>query len=59
MPTLSGMRRRGFPPAALRQMCDLIGVTKAHKANEHSKSQKTDEQTCICEKSFLLGTRVA
>jgi len=28
MPTLSGMRRRGFPPAALRQMCELIGVTK-------------------------------
>lgn len=28
MPTLSGMRRRGYPPAALRKMCELIGVTK-------------------------------
>lgn len=28
MPTLSGMRRRGYPPAALRRFCDLIGVGK-------------------------------
>eukprot|EP00931_Biecheleriopsis_adriatica_P052674 TRINITY_DN30690_c0_g1_i1.p1 TRINITY_DN30690_c0_g1~~TRINITY_DN30690_c0_g1_i1.p1 ORF type:complete len:690 (+),score=135.88 TRINITY_DN30690_c0_g1_i1:71-2140(+) len=28
MPTISGMRRRGFPPAALRKFCELIGVTK-------------------------------
>ena len=28
MPTLSGMRRRGYPPAAIRAFCDLIGVAK-------------------------------
>lgn len=28
MPTISGMRRRGYPAAALRRMCELIGVTK-------------------------------
>lgn len=28
MPTLSGMRRRGYPPKALRRLCELIGVTK-------------------------------
>ncbi len=28
MPTLAGLRRRGFPPAAIRRFCDLIGVTK-------------------------------
>eukprot|EP00440_Ansanella_granifera_P037704 gb/GFBE01040905.1/.p1 GENE.gb/GFBE01040905.1/~~gb/GFBE01040905.1/.p1 ORF type:complete len:700 (+),score=132.41 gb/GFBE01040905.1/:1-2100(+) len=28
MPTISGMRRRGYPPAALRKLCQLIGVTK-------------------------------
>ncbi len=28
MPTLSGMRRRGIPPAAIRDFCDRIGVTK-------------------------------
>ncbi|WP_015045505.1 glutamine--tRNA ligase/YqeY domain fusion protein [Simiduia agarivorans] len=29
MPTISGMRRRGYPASALRKFCDLIGVTKA------------------------------
>jgi len=29
MPTLSGMRRRGYPPAAVRKFCDEIGVAKA------------------------------
>ncbi|HEY5623814.1 MAG TPA: glutamine--tRNA ligase/YqeY domain fusion protein [Gammaproteobacteria bacterium] len=28
MPTLSGMRRRGYPPAAIRDFIDRIGVTK-------------------------------
>jgi glutaminyl-tRNA synthetase len=30
MPTLSGMRRRGFPPVAIRRFCDAIGVAKAN-----------------------------
>jgi glutaminyl-tRNA synthetase len=30
MPTLSGYRRRGYPPAAIRAFCDRIGVAKAH-----------------------------
>ena len=29
MPTLSGLRRRGVPPAAIRQFCHTIGITKA------------------------------
>jgi glutaminyl-tRNA synthetase len=28
MPTLSGMRRRGFTPAAIRRFCERIGVSK-------------------------------
>ncbi len=28
MPTISGMRRRGYPPEAIRNFCALIGVTK-------------------------------
>ncbi len=28
MPTLSGMRRRGFPPAAIRDFADRVGVAK-------------------------------
>ena len=29
MPTLSGLRRRGYTPAAIREFCDRIGVAKA------------------------------
>ncbi len=29
MPTIAGMRRRGFPPEAIREFCDRIGVAKA------------------------------
>ena len=29
MPTISGMRRRGFAPAALRDFCERIGVTRS------------------------------
>ncbi len=28
MPTLSGMRRRGYTPEAIRDFCDRIGITK-------------------------------
>ncbi len=28
MPTVSGMRRKGYPPAAIRNFCDKIGVAK-------------------------------
>ena len=28
MPTLCGMRRRGYPPAAIRNFCESVGVTK-------------------------------
>ena len=28
MPTISGMRRRGYPPEGIRQFCDRIGVAK-------------------------------
>ncbi len=30
MPTLSGMRRRGYTPKAIRDFCDAIGVAKAN-----------------------------
>lgn len=29
MPTLSGMRRRGYPPAAIRAFCEQIGISRA------------------------------
>lgn len=34
MPTLSGIRRRGYRPQALRAFCDLIGVSKANSVVE-------------------------
>ncbi|MCG3155795.1 MAG: Glutamine--tRNA ligase [bacterium] len=30
LPTLAGLRRRGFPPAAIRDFCDRIGVAKSN-----------------------------
>lgn len=29
MPTIAGMRRRGYPPASLRDFCRRIGITKS------------------------------
>jgi glutaminyl-tRNA synthetase len=34
MPTLSGVRRRGFTPEALRTFCSRIGVSKTNGINE-------------------------
>ena len=28
MPTITGMRRRGYPPEAIREFCDRIGIAK-------------------------------
>ena len=30
MPTISGLRRRGYTPESLRNFCDMIGVAKAN-----------------------------
>ncbi|WP_136246769.1 glutamine--tRNA ligase/YqeY domain fusion protein [Halomonas borealis] len=29
LPTISGMRRRGYTPASIRKFCEMIGVTRA------------------------------
>lgn len=29
LPTLRGMRKRGYPPAAIRQFCELIGISRS------------------------------
>jgi glutaminyl-tRNA synthetase len=34
MPTLAGLRRRGFTPASIRDFCDRIGVTRADNSIE-------------------------
>ena len=34
MPTLSGMRRRGYSPQAIRNFCDTIGITKFNATSD-------------------------
>jgi glutamyl/glutaminyl-tRNA synthetase len=36
MPTISGLRRRGVPPEALRQFAETIGVAKRASVNEYA-----------------------
>ena len=34
MPTLSGLRRRGYPPKAIRDFCEHIGIAKTNSTHE-------------------------
>lgn len=34
MPTLCGMRRRGYPAAAIRRFCDTVGITKYNSTSD-------------------------
>lgn len=42
MPTIAGMRRRGFTPEALRDFCEQVGVTKNDGAVEFERVE-----TCV------------
>lgn len=37
MPTISGLRRRGFTPEAIRNFCDAIGVAKRDNTIDYSR----------------------
>ncbi len=37
MPTLAGLRRRGVTPAAIRGMCDMVGVARAQSRVDMAK----------------------
>jgi glutaminyl-tRNA synthetase len=41
MPTISGLRRRGIPPSAVRAFCEMIGVTKADTRVDVGKLEYT------------------
>ncbi len=41
MPTLAGMRRRGYRPEAIRRFCDLIGVSKNNSVVDFGKLEYT------------------
>lgn len=41
LPTLAGLRRRGYTPAAIRAFCDRIGITKSDNLVEMSLLENT------------------
>lgn len=41
MPTLAGLRRRGYTPSAIRTFCDRIGITKADNSVEMELLENT------------------
>ncbi len=49
MPTIAGMRRRGYSPEAIRAFCDLIGVAKANSTVDIGKLE-------YCVRDDLNGT---
>mmetsp|Transcript_10705 Transcript_10705/g.16495 ORF Transcript_10705/g.16495 Transcript_10705/m.16495 type:complete len:844 (+) Transcript_10705:69-2600(+) len=56
MPTLSGMRRRGVPPAALRKFCERVGISKADsnidfQVMEDCTREELDES---CARAFCI-----
>mmetsp|Transcript_37578 Transcript_37578/g.91182 ORF Transcript_37578/g.91182 Transcript_37578/m.91182 type:complete len:842 (-) Transcript_37578:1404-3929(-) len=56
MPTLSGMRRRGVPPSALRLFCERVGISKtdsniAFSALEDCARLEMDD---TCERAFAV-----
>ena len=56
MPTLSGMRRRGVPPSALRLFCERVGISKtdsniAFSALEDCVRLEMDD---LCERAFCV-----
>ena len=53
MPTLCGIRRRGFPPEAIRDFCDRIGVAKAN-----SEVQCSYLESCVREYLNFTAKRV-
>ncbi|MDD4832576.1 MAG: glutamine--tRNA ligase, partial [Clostridia bacterium] len=53
MPTLCGMRRRGYPPEAIRDFCDRVGVAKAN-----SEVEQAYLEACVRENLNLNANRV-
>mmetsp|Transcript_51 Transcript_51/g.243 ORF Transcript_51/g.243 Transcript_51/m.243 type:complete len:855 (-) Transcript_51:137-2701(-) len=45
MPTLSGLRRRGVPPAALRLFCERVGISKTDSNIDYSNLEDCVRET--------------
>ena len=44
MPTISGMRRRGYPASAIRDFCSRVGVTKKEKSIQIAQLENSVRQ---------------
>jgi len=53
MPTLSGMRRRGYPPEAIREFCERIGISKSNSTVDFALLEH-----CVRENLNRTATRV-
>jgi glutaminyl-tRNA synthetase len=56
MPTLSGLRRRGVPPSALRLFCERIGISKADSNIAYSDLEDCVrlEMDSMCKRAFCV-----
>jgi glutaminyl-tRNA synthetase len=55
MPTLAGMRRRGFTPEAIRSFCDLVGVAKNNSMVDVGKLEYAVRDDLNARAPRLLG----
>jgi methionine--tRNA ligase beta chain len=56
MPTLSGLRRRGIPPAALRLFCERVGISKADSNIDYTVLEECVRETmdATCPRAFCI-----
>eukprot|EP00566_Odontella_aurita_P002789 CAMPEP_0113594862 /NCGR_PEP_ID=MMETSP0015_2-20120614/39323_1 /TAXON_ID=2838 /ORGANISM="Odontella" /LENGTH=924 /DNA_ID=CAMNT_0000501927 /DNA_START=134 /DNA_END=2909 /DNA_ORIENTATION=+ /assembly_acc=CAM_ASM_000160 len=58
MPTLSGLRRRGIPPSALRLFCERVGISKADSNIDYSELENCAREImdASCPRAFAILT---
>lgn len=57
MPTIAGMRRRGYTPEAIRKFCDDIGVAKANSTVDVAQLEacaREDLQDKVCARNVVM-----
>jgi Glutamyl- and glutaminyl-tRNA synthetases len=56
MPTISGLRKRGYPASALREFCKRVGITKKDKSIEMSLLESTvrEELDATCNRVMAI-----
>ena len=56
MPTISGLRKRGYPASAIREFCKRVGITKKDKSIEMSLLESTvrEELDASCSRAMAI-----